>query len=138
MYHETIRPLYAYVSQRVGGDVSLAEDLVQETWMRALDDWAKKGIPREPLAWLRRVALNTLVSHFRRIRLQPIAMESLDIGNEFLPTNPDDAAAVGWAMARLRRSRVALKKKLDQIRRKPAASPRRNMEVKYVKPARTR
>ena len=42
MYHETIRPLYAYVSQRVGGDVSLAEDLVQETWMRALDDWAKK------------------------------------------------------------------------------------------------
>jgi RNA polymerase sigma-70 factor (ECF subfamily) len=174
MYHETIRPLYAYVSQRVGGDVSLAEDLVQETWMRALDDWAKKGIPREPLAWLRRVARNTLVNHFRRVRLQPIAMESLDIGNEFLSTNPDDAAAVGWAMARLRRShseileafyfeektvheiaaglslseravegrlrrsRVALKKKLDQIRRKPAASRRRNMEVKDAKPARTR
>jgi len=44
------------------------------------------------------------VSHFRRIRLQPIAMKSLDIGNEFLSTNPDDAPAFGWAMARLRRS----------------------------------
>jgi DNA-directed RNA polymerase specialized sigma24 family protein len=32
----TIGPLYAYVSRRVGGDVSLAEDVVQDTWMRAI------------------------------------------------------------------------------------------------------
>jgi DNA-directed RNA polymerase specialized sigma24 family protein len=36
-YRQTIGPLYAYVSRRVGGDRGLAEDLVQETWMRALD-----------------------------------------------------------------------------------------------------
>ena len=34
-YRRTVGPLYAYVSRRVGGDRSLAEDLVQDTWMRA-------------------------------------------------------------------------------------------------------
>ena len=172
VYYETIRPLYAYVSRRVGGNVSLAEDLVQETWMRALDSWSSKGIPREPLAWLRRVARNTLTDHFRRVRLQPIAMEAPDL--ETLPANHDAAAAVGWAMARLRRShseileafyfegktvheiatdyslseravegrlrraRAGLKKKLDRMRRKPAASGGRIVEVGDAKPTRTR
>ncbi len=43
LYRKTIRPLYAYVSKRVGGDRGLAEDLVQEAWMRALDSWPRKG-----------------------------------------------------------------------------------------------
>ena len=34
IYRETIRPLYTYVSRRVGGDIGLAEDFVQEAWMR--------------------------------------------------------------------------------------------------------
>jgi RNA polymerase sigma-70 factor, ECF subfamily len=172
VYYETIRPLYAYVSRRVGGNVSLAEDLVQETWMRALNSWSSKGIAREPLAWLRRVARNTLVDHFRRVRLQPISMEAPDIEN--LPANHDAAVAVSWAMVRLRRShsevleafyfegktvpeiatyyslseravegrlrraRAGMKKKLDRIRRKSAASRRRIMEVEDAKPTRTR
>ncbi len=59
VYRETIRPLYAYLSRRVGGDKSLAEDLTQETWLRALDAWPSRGIPDEPIAWLVRVARNT-------------------------------------------------------------------------------
>ena len=70
-YRLTIQPLYRYVSRRVGGDTALAEDLVQETWMRALDTWPSRGMPDEPLAWLTRVAHNTLVSHFRRVQLGP-------------------------------------------------------------------
>jgi RNA polymerase sigma-70 factor (ECF subfamily) len=69
-YRSTVRPLYAYVSRRVGGDASLAEDLVQDAWMRAIGDWPSKGIPAEPLAWLIRVARHTLISHFRRLRPQ--------------------------------------------------------------------
>jgi len=45
VYRETIRPLYRYVSRRVGGNAALAEDLVQETWMRALDSWPSRGMP---------------------------------------------------------------------------------------------
>jgi hypothetical protein len=36
-YVETIQSLYACVSRRVGGDRSLAGDVVREAWMRALD-----------------------------------------------------------------------------------------------------
>ena len=105
VYRETIRPLYAYVSRRVGGDVSLAEDLVQDTWMRALDSWPSLGIPDEPVAWLVRVARNTLVSHFRRRRPDSIDPALIDIEDDrFSPASPDSAAVVGWGMAQLGRA----------------------------------
>ena len=108
-YRETIRPLYAYVSRRVGGDVGLAEDLVQETWMRALDTWPARGVPKEPLAWLIRVAHNTLVSHFRRLRPTLVDPATLDLeAAEFSPDTPDAAAIVGCGLSRLRRSHASV------------------------------
>lgn len=104
VYRQTIRPLYAYVSRRVGGDAALAEDLVQETWMRALDTWPARGVPREPLAWLKRVARNTLISHFRRVRPELVDPSILDLAGDFTSAAPEDAAAVGWGLARLRRA----------------------------------
>lgn len=105
VYRETIRPLYAYLSRRVGGDKSLAEDLAQETWMRALDTWPGRGVPDDPIAWLIRVARNTLVSHFRRQRPESVDPATIDIEDErFSPATPDSAAIVGWGMAQLRRA----------------------------------
>jgi RNA polymerase sigma factor (sigma-70 family) len=105
IYRETIRPLYAYVSRRVGGHAPLAEDLVHDTWMRALDAWPASGLPDEPLAWLLRVARNTLVSHFRRARPVPVDPASLDLeAPGFAPETPDTAAIVSWGLARLRRA----------------------------------
>ena len=46
IYRGTIGPLYGYVSRRVGGDAALAEDLVQDTWMRAVGDWPARGVLR--------------------------------------------------------------------------------------------
>ena len=60
MYREELPPLYRLVSRRVGGARALAEDVVQETWLRALDNWPKRGVPRDPGAWLRTVASNLL------------------------------------------------------------------------------
>jgi RNA polymerase sigma-70 factor (ECF subfamily) len=108
-YRETIRPLYAYVSRRVGGDQSLAQDLVQETWMRALDDWAAKGPPKDALAWLRRVAHNLLVSHFRRVKVQAVDIGVSNLADErSWPGDPDAAAVVGWALARLGSAHVEI------------------------------
>src|SRR5262245_27879010 len=90
VYRETIRPLYGYVSRRVGGDLSLAEDLVQETWMRALNSWPSRGVPDDPAAWLMRVARNTLISHFRRLRPEPVDPATIAIEDErFSPAGPD-------------------------------------------------
>lgn len=103
-YRATIRPLYAYIARRVGGDAGLAEDIVHDTWMRALDAWPRRGMPDAPLAWLMRVARNALISHFRRVQPEFVDPGTLDLGAaNFIPDTPDTAAVVGWGMARLRR-----------------------------------
>jgi RNA polymerase sigma-70 factor, ECF subfamily len=111
IYRRTVQPLYAYVSRRAGGDVSLAEDLVQETWMRAITSWSVKGTPDDPLAWLVRVARNTLISHFRHRRPQFLAPELLDL-IESHPSaaseDPGAAAVVNWGLSRLRRAHAEL------------------------------
>ena len=48
-YRGTIHPLYRYISHRCGGDRSLAEDVTQEAWLRAVVNWRRKGLPDEPL-----------------------------------------------------------------------------------------
>ena len=112
IYRETIRPLYRYVSLRVGGNAALAEDLVQETWMRALDSWPSRGVPDEPIAWLTRVAHNTMVSHFRRVRPNVVDIDRVDLERleapAFAPDSPDAAATVSWGLAHLRRGHAEM------------------------------
>ena len=110
-YRRTLGPLYGYVSRRVGGDASLAEDHLQDTWMRAIDGWRAKGVPAEPLAWLIRVARNTLISHFRRVRPQSVDPDLLDRLAAVpwsVPGDPDTAAVIGWGLAHIRRPHAEL------------------------------
>lgn len=110
-YRSTVRPLYAYVSRRVGGDASLAEDVVQDTWMRAIGNWPAKGIPAEPLAWLIRVARNTLISHFRRVwpqLVEPALLDLLESAQSVAAEDPGAASVINWGLARLRRAHAEL------------------------------
>jgi RNA polymerase sigma-70 factor (ECF subfamily) len=104
IYHEHTIPLYAFVSRRVGGNRALAEDIVQETWLRAVATWSRRGVADQPRAWLLRVARNLLASHFRAQRPQTVDPLGLDLEDDRLTLQtPDQAALVGWGMARLRR-----------------------------------
>lgn len=85
-YRQCVGPLYSYVSKRTGGDRALTEDLVQETWLRALSDWCQKGLPREPIAWLKKVSSNLLMSHYRHMKHQ------VTPHSELLPDNDSTAA----------------------------------------------
>jgi len=106
VYRETIGPLYAYVSRRCGGERVLAEDIVQETWLRAVDAWRRHGMPDAPAGWLTTVAHNLLVNHFRRqkpVALDAIASESVlavvDAG--FNTDSAEIATTIRWGLARL-------------------------------------
>lgn len=66
LHRELVPELFRCVSRRVGADRTLAEDLVQETWLRALETWRKQGLPADPGAWLRTAAFNLTRNHFRR------------------------------------------------------------------------
>jgi RNA polymerase sigma-70 factor, ECF subfamily len=67
-YRETVCGLYGYLARRTGGNRELGEDIVQESYLRALQSWNQKGMPDSPAAWLKRVAQNILIDYLRRSR----------------------------------------------------------------------
>ena len=113
IYRETIDALYAYVSRRCGGDRDLAEDVTQETWLRAVRDWHRNGPPDQPIAWLRTVAHNLILNEFRR--RQPVSLDdatpddmldAMDDGRAH--DSADIATVVNRALARLPKSQSRL------------------------------
>ena len=66
IYDATIDELYGFASRRCGGQRELAEDVTQETWVRAIKHWRAHGVPDNPIGWLTTVARNLLASHYRR------------------------------------------------------------------------
>ena len=66
IYRETVDELFAFVSRRCDGDRELAEDITQETWLRAVKAWRADGVPDRPLGWLCTVSARLLSNHRRR------------------------------------------------------------------------
>lgn len=48
--------------------LQLAEDIAGETFLSALETWAYRGVPANPVAWLYTVAKNKAINHFQRHR----------------------------------------------------------------------
>ncbi len=109
IYREHTALLYTFVSHRVGGDRGLAEDIVQDAWLRAVAVWPRRGTPDHPRAWLIRVARNLLVSHFRRRRPLPVDPAELELEDDsYHPETPSAAVMVSWGLARLRKRQAQL------------------------------
>ncbi len=51
---------------RYTGDLGLAEELAQDAWVAALEQWPVEGAPRNARGWLLTVAKRRAVDHFRR------------------------------------------------------------------------
>ena len=104
-YRETVQPLYAYVFHRAGGQRELAEDTVQEAFMRAVSIWQEKGLPEIPLAWLKTVARNLLVSHFRKLRPENLTGSFPDLEDEnWSPEKSNGVLTLSCGMARLKKN----------------------------------
>jgi len=106
IYRQTIGPLYAYVSLRCAGDRPLAEDVVQETWLRAVDVWRRQGLPDTPAAWLTSVAHNLLVSHYRRHKPLPLGSITSEavlavVDDGFDTESVEIERVIHWGLAQL-------------------------------------
>ena len=105
LYRDTIDDLYGFVSRRSGGDRALAEDVTQETWLRAVKAWRADGLPARPLAWLCTVAGRLLSNHFRRgaaVSLDDVVDDRLSAPDaRASQESADNRSLVERAMARL-------------------------------------
>lgn len=62
-------------------DLQLAEDIVSDTFVKAMKAWSHKGIPEYPKAWLRKVAQNELNEYYRRKKIYREKITP-ELGNE--------------------------------------------------------
>jgi RNA polymerase sigma factor (sigma-70 family) len=80
---------------RLAGDLGQAEDLVQDTWVAALEHWTTNGVPDHPAAWLATTARNRAVDALRHRRLAQDKLERW--GEDVQPQGlaaPDDSEAL--------------------------------------------
>ena len=75
--HHTVEHLFRHESGKMLAvltklfglsQVEIAEDIVQETLIAALESWKLKGLPSDPRAWLYRAAKNRTIDYLRRER----------------------------------------------------------------------
>ncbi len=67
LYQEYQRPLLAYLTRLVS-DREAAEDLCQETFIKAMRGWEQRDAAASVTAWLYRIATNTAYDFLRRRR----------------------------------------------------------------------
>ncbi len=88
--------LIARLARMLGGDVGRAEELVQDTWLAALERWPVQGVPDNPGAWLMTTARNRAIDVLRQH--QRVAGQHAQWGSELAPLPlplPDDSDALG-------------------------------------------
>jgi RNA polymerase sigma-70 factor (ECF subfamily) len=102
LYSRYRRPLYGYVLRAVGGDHQYAEDVVQETLLRA---WRNSDTlsPEHAGPWLYTVARNLVVSGYRK---QSARVDEVPILERDWPRPTDDFDRVlqGWQVAEAMRA----------------------------------
>ena len=101
LYHEHRRPLLAYLARLVD-DREAAEDLCQETFLKALRSWARHDPAASPVAWLYRIATNTAYDHLRRRRRALItSLGEVDVLAGGNAVGLDEGEGVRQALAQL-------------------------------------
>jgi RNA polymerase sigma-70 factor, ECF subfamily len=83
----------ATLTRRLGGDLALAEDAVQDAFVAAAVEWDRRGVPERPGAWLTTTAWRKALDRLRRDRVA--ADRAADLAHEPVSDDLDlDASAL--------------------------------------------
>ena len=66
-YEHAVTRVYGYLFPRCGGDIALAEELTQETFIQAIDRRSTFEGRSSDITWLCSIARNRLADHYRRL-----------------------------------------------------------------------
>ena len=115
-YREEYPAVVALVYGLTGSAWS-AEDLAQEAFLRAHNDWTRVGTMAAPSAWVRRVALNLAVSRYRRLRAEAAAKVRLRPDVTSLQPPTAESQAFWREVRRLppRQSQVLVLRYIDEL-----------------------
>jgi RNA polymerase sigma-70 factor (ECF subfamily) len=86
--------VYGYVYARSGGDIEVAEDVTQQSFLQAIRHWQTFDGRSDPVTWICSIARNKLTDHYReqeRQRRRQLRMVVGEIGSE----SPAPDRAVG-------------------------------------------
>ena len=87
LYERYRRPLYGYVNRQMQGHTSQADDVFQQTWMRAIDNLSTYRDQEKFSAWLMRIAHNLIIDYYRSLKRR--AEDELD--ETYGDTTADDS-----------------------------------------------
>jgi RNA polymerase sigma-70 factor (ECF subfamily) len=68
-YRDERAAVLATITRRPGGDLALAEDVVQDAFVAAAVEWDRRGVPERPGAWLTTTAWRKALDRLRRDRV---------------------------------------------------------------------
>lgn len=91
--------LHAFLLKRNNGDVHLAEDILQETFLRA---WKTPRLARDlehARPWLVTVARNIIIDRYRRSNRRPVETADVDLSEMTHDDRPDERVVTTLALA---------------------------------------
>ena len=87
IYRREAAAVTARLIRKLGGDFALAEEVVQEAFAAALEQWPAQGTPQHPRAWLIQTAQHKAIDRLRRSQRFEAPLED----SELLAHEPHEA-----------------------------------------------
>ena len=75
------------ITRRLGGDLALAEDVVQDAFVAAAVEWDRRGVPDRPGAWITTTAWRKALDRLRHDRVA--AARAGDLAHELVSDDID-------------------------------------------------
>ncbi len=116
-YHANVKRIYRYVYFRVGRNAAVAEDLVSEIFLKALEHFASYDATISESAWIYRIAHNRVLNYWRDNK------QAFDI---------DDGAIVAEIGGVEHRGTYADRLDLEQLLAKLSPEERELVTMKYL------